>query len=81
MRSFERALNNYNPTSKLIQDHFVKKPKKSLSREKKPKPVNDSHLLPQEHQQPYLFPSGQIIQNHIDSLNSTQNQNASIESF
>ena len=60
MGSFERGLNNYNPTSKLIQDHFVKKKKKSVSRERT-KPVNDSLLLPTEHAHPYLFPSGQII--------------------
>lgn len=46
MRSFERALNNYNPTSKLIQDHFVKK-KRSTSREKASKlsKKNDNSLL------------------------------------
>ena len=44
MRAFERSLNNYNPTSKLIQDHFIKKKKKSTSRKRQPLSEFDSMM-------------------------------------
>jgi hypothetical protein len=58
MRAFERSLNNYNPTSKLIQDHFIKPKKKSTSGKRISKDESGFDEIYEQKQHPYLFPAG-----------------------